>query len=565
MASSGYSSDCECEAMGELQTPLATPPHDADSIDAAATAVVVVSSNEASLGTPSPCDSDDELPSTNTNVAAVVVEVVSSDAPSPSDSSNAGNSGDPYEMSYDSDSDDDDYQLPPKKTYKKTNVAPVSEKRKELPPITFVRATRDDGDTDAVNYLDRPSTLPFRAACRYCYEPSPPPEPGSLASNQTVARMMERMNYVEGTGLGKHGHGIIDPVEGIYLAFLHELPVDNTEVQRAPDPDQLLDLRETRATETLQREGDEYAAARALERRRVRVRAANMRGCSPSAYDDGGEERASPKTQIIRALAALREEDRKGTLTMGALLHEFARLKREFPEAYRTGRLAYKAIRLAAPLLPPLVLPMGVDLEPPQIVASAEDWLPAWWSNVPATRWVTPWIAYFGHGRLRSVYKTIAKQLGRKFCKWGVTNEDYCSAAQWKDVMDPESWDEFVLQEYVLPRLRETLRSLKVSARLTWGRSNTFPLVMKWASLVPAKHMVPLLEEEFFGKWRSAIYRLLMGDRPPPEQATAWYEMWRELFTPELLADERVLVQLESGLDMINRAARGLPITKPEH
>ncbi|XP_040375850.1 septin and tuftelin-interacting protein 1 homolog 1-like [Oryza brachyantha] len=424
-------------------------------------------------------------------------------------------------------------------------------------------------------------------------------------------------------------------------------------VHRAPDPDQLLDLRETRATETLQREGDEYAAARALERRRVRVRAANMRGCSPSAYDDGREERASPKTQIIRALAALREEDRKGTLTMGALVYEFARLKREFPEAYRTGRLAYKAIRLAAPLLPPLVLPMGVDLEPvnmdsrisiralgdivgedaplsaklayhrlvddvvrqtlkawpwrgvrypeqmlqflkrwkedlppstmrfilekivlPELVASAEDWSPVmwpWWNvpaskwMAPASKWMAPWIAYFGHGRLRSVYKTIAKTLGGTFCEWGVTNVDYHRAAPWKEVMDPESWDEFVLQEYVVPRLRETLRSLKVSARLTWGRSNTFPLVMKWASLVPAKHMVPLLEEEFFGKWRSAIYRLLMGDRPPPEQATAWYEMWRELFTPELLAEERVVVQLESGLDMINRAARGLPITKPEH
>ncbi|KAL5213782.1 hypothetical protein ABZP36_002934 [Zizania latifolia] len=199
----------------------------------------------------------------------------------------------------------------------------------------------------------------------------------------------------------------------------------------------------------------------------------------------------------------------------------------------------------------------------PKLVYEAESWSPGWWT-VPSSAWLGSWIRYFGYDRLRGMLDAIGTELGKSMRTHGVTYSSYSVVSPWKEVFDQASWDEFV-QRHVVPEVRKSLRDLKISPVMTWRVRNTFPLVMKYgAPIVPARYMVPLLEAEFFGKWRHAVYRLLIGLRPLPEQAAAWYEGWKGLFTPELLADERVIVQLEAGLDMINRAAQGLEIVWPD-
>jgi tuftelin-interacting protein 11 len=147
-----------------------------------------------------------------------------------------------------------------------------------------------------------------------------------------------------------------------------------------------------------------------------------------------------------------------------------------------------------------------------------------------------------------------------------VTRCAYGKVSQWKGVFDPETWDEFVtVQRHVVPVVSRSLRDPTISPTRTWGGSNTFPLVMRWALLVPARYMVPVLESEFFAKWRYAVYPFVTEVRPIPGKAAVWYQSWKDLFTPELLADERVLLQLETGLGMINRAAQGQQISWPEH
>uniref|UniRef100_A0A0D9UZM1 G-patch domain-containing protein n=1 Tax=Leersia perrieri TaxID=77586 RepID=A0A0D9UZM1_9ORYZ len=561
---------------------------------------------------------------------------------------------DPYAASYNPPSSSDD-DAPWKK---KTQESPTTttKKKSKRPPIQFVPATTTSGAGETDDGDHHLPAFASTAGAGYCcndYEPPLPPEPGSLASNKTVARLMAKMNYEEGTGLGKYGHGIIDPIDtsfkykkggigtvelgllGPYRrasSFVVVVPGEAGQanwaevVESGPDQAQAwaLDYGE------LRREREAYAAARARERRHARARAAHMCGRRPGPSD---EKTTSAKTEIFRGLSVIRRERESGTLTLGGLVHEFAGLMKKFPEEYRMYRLGFKAIRLAAPLLPSLVQPRDGSKEPihtnaivfvqairdlleedalaaksaysglingivletmkastwdpivpqpmlhfvetwkdtlvestmcfvlekiivPALVAAAETWTPDWWSEVPPNVWVSPWIPHLGHARLQRVYKTIGDRLGRLICKRGVTYDDYYSVFTWKEVFDKVSWVEFIKQN-VVPLVRKSLSDLKISPKMSWGKSNSFPLVMKWASLVPVEYMVPLLESEFFDKWRDAIHRLIMGVRPSMEQATTWYETWKELFTPELLAEERVLVQLESGLDMISRATMG--------
>uniref|UniRef100_A0A0E0KSS5 Uncharacterized protein n=1 Tax=Oryza punctata TaxID=4537 RepID=A0A0E0KSS5_ORYPU len=137
-----------------------------------------------------------------------------------------------------------------------------------------------------------------------------------------------------------------------------------------------------------------------------------------------------------------------------------------------------------------------------------------------------------------------------------VTQCGYGEVSQWKDVFDPETWDEFV-QRHVVPMEPSGSDDL---AGEDMGEEQHFPSGDEvGALLVPARYMVPVLESEFFGKWRYAVYRFVTEVRLIPGKAAVWYQSWKGLFTPELLADERVLLQLETGLDMINRAAQGQP------
>ncbi|EAY94829.1 hypothetical protein OsI_16619 [Oryza sativa Indica Group] len=503
---------------------------------------------------------------------------------------------------------------------------------KDVPTIHFVRVSSGDTDHHCQSLFSPPA---------YCnsYYPPLPPQPGSMATNQIVARLMAQMNYEEGTGLGKYGHGIIDPInptkkygKGGVGKFESSYDSDSDYDTGPPvepklergtgeaEPEAVVDVEEVRAMDTLQREREAYAAARAWERRHEKVRAYNMRRQRPPKHAtaaDDWEGMASRYTAIKRALKMVRELNESGKLTLGGLIHEFAGVKAKFLEDYRTNceyggtqpllnrtlvmvealkdKLGADASAAYPRLIHDLVMAPPLDAwwwsaeEPEPMLRFVNRWkgllpqatmdsildeviLPTLVAATDVFRLTRPsklsvcvgmWIPHLSHARLRIVY-IISRRLRDWLCG-GISEYDYKLALPWKKVFDPASWDEHI-ERHVLPHLRKALHDLEISIRMTWLQNNNFfPLVMRWASIVPVKYMVPLLIQGFFKKWMYANYRYLMGERPRLDEAMAWYEVWKGLFTPELLAEKRVVVHVEAGLDMINRATQGLEISVPEH
>ncbi|RLM66264.1 hypothetical protein C2845_PM16G11000 [Panicum miliaceum] len=488
----------------------------------------------------------------------------------------------------------------------------------DLPkPVYFVSAAVPSG-----NHGD--SRSPASSSGDLAPRATSPPAPGSLASNTVVARMMKRMNYREGTGLGRHGQGIVAPLEVIVRPKNASLGTaegsTGGDFEPPPSAENWPKWDEAGGAKKgkRHREFDEKILARPLEEGAAEAVARVQKALArASRWSSGqGEPCYGEQTAAIaKAMARVQEESSSGTLTTAELIREFTALKEQCPREYTTYRLADAARAIAAPLLrtvfqqwEPLEDPSrgldavtrlkdallddgsaaspyaalvddvvvgavlasaaetweAMDPEPmvrfletwgdalpipaiqrlleqavmPKLSAAAESWEPRW-EPVPCHAWVHPWIPLLGR-RLEPLVATVRCKLGNALVGWRAprATADHDMVLPWKDAFGPAAWEEF--------------------------EDGGFGGVMRWLSVVPARDMARLLEEEgFLGKWQDALCRWLWAARPTVAEATAWHEGWKRLLTPELLADERVRAPIEAGLQKISRAAQGLEIYRP--
>ncbi|CAN6235604.1 unnamed protein product [Urochloa humidicola] len=543
-------------------------------------------------------------------------------------------------------------------------------------PVHFVSAAAPSG-----NHGD--SRSPASRSSSSSWDPAPPqaaaspPAPGSLASNTVVAKMMKRMNYKEGAGLGRRGQGIVAPVEvtprpknaglgtaeGRFTSRSEDLEPPPPSAENWPKWDEAEAGGSSRKRKrdppvfddvvtTLARRLEQTAAAEAV----ARVLKALAR--PPPRWSSGAraEPRHGVETEtetaamvISKAMERVREESASGALTAGAVALEFAALKEAFPREYAAFHLADAARAIAAPLLrravfrqwDPLADPSrGVDavaglrgallddgsasspyaalvddvvvgavlaaavsggrawdardpdpmvrfletwgdalpvpsiqrvLEAavmPRLLAAVASWEPRW-DPVPCHVWLPPWAPLLGRRWLEPLYEAVRGKLGEALQGWHPARAaaDRDMVAPWKDVFGPAAWDGFVAG-HVVPYLRRGIRAVRVTPprqEEEEEEEDGFRGVMRWApAVVPAREMARMLEEEgFFGKWLDALCRWLWAARPTVAEATAWHEGWKRLLAPELLADERVRVPLEAGLQKIGQAAQGLEIYRP--
>ncbi|XBJ27071.1 hypothetical protein VPH35_004393 [Triticum aestivum] len=157
----------------------------------------------------------------------------------------------------------------------------------------------------------------------------------------------------------------------------------------------------------------------------------------------------------------------------------------------------------------------------PRMAMDAREWMPSW--DPDCHHWLHPLIPLIDH-LPESLYDIVESK---------ISNGGY-------DIPTPH-----------LTEAGQFTRNLRITPPKQIDSS--FCTLMLWAPLVHVEDMVFILEAElFFDKWKSALRHWLHAAKPSFGEATAWCTGWKKLFTPELLADERVLAHLEVGVDIVN-------------
>uniref|UniRef100_A0ACD5Y0A2 Uncharacterized protein n=1 Tax=Avena sativa TaxID=4498 RepID=A0ACD5Y0A2_AVESA len=217
-------------------------------------------------------------------------------------------------------------------------------------------------------------------------------------------------------------------------------------------------------------------------------------------------------------------------------------------------------------LLPPVVLESILeDLIMPKLSATVDSWDPLT-ENVPIHVWVHPWLPILGQNRTDTLCHSVQYKLSTSVLRSWQAHEPsaYAALSPWKGVFDPASWEAMIVL-HIVSKLKLALDELQISPAIDCQEElDQFNhLVMIWASVIPARHMVPLLESHFFRKWLLAICHWLRSPDPNFDDVVEWYKSWSGIFQPELLANDRVRMLLGAGLVMMNNAADGLEVLPP--
>ncbi|XP_047051262.1 septin and tuftelin-interacting protein 1 homolog 1-like [Lolium rigidum] len=326
------------------------------------------------------------------------------------------------------------------------------------------------------------------------------------STSPAVAKMLLRWNFKEGSGLGARGQGIVAPVQlcntttGIGYgerSYENGLPGTTPAVQ-----------------EEWRRRCEELARALRLEEvccfKTLELLLRDM-----TRYDD-----ARSRAETAEALAAIVK-----SMKMFQLKRTPGMWKATLPSS--------------------TVLYIVERVIKPKMAADAQEWTPSW--DADCHQWVRPWIPLVGHlpdGLFDAVERKITNHA-----------DEYAVISPWKDYMDQTQWDTFT-RRHVLPWLTSLVRELMIAPPKQMDPS--FHTLMQWAPLVPAKTVVSILEEElFFDRFEDALRHWLQSGagKPSAKEAVAWCTGWKNLFTPDLLADEGVLARMDAIADLVDAEA----------
>ncbi|XBJ22855.1 hypothetical protein VPH35_001166 [Triticum aestivum] len=243
---------------------------------------------------------------------------------------------------------------------------------------------------------------------------------------------------------------------------------------------------------------------------------------SPPAQDEWHESAAVSRALRLerdcckRTLALLRDVKLQGDDSAETAEALAAVVKSE--RALRGKKRALGAWRAALPA-PTHIVELVLT---PRIAVKAREWEPLW--SPGCDHWLRPWIPLIGH-LPESLYGTVESK---------ISDGCYDVISPWKDYLDPTHWEIFS-RRHILPRLTRWLQQLKITPPKQ--RDTKFREVMSWTPLVRTEDVVSILEQEFFGKWESALRHWLQSARPSSGEAAAWCAGWKNLFSGVAMVD----------------------------
>ncbi|KAF5738856.1 D111/G-patch domain-containing family protein [Tripterygium wilfordii] len=130
----------------------------------------------------------------------------------------------------------------------------------------------------------------------------------------------------------------------------------------------------------------------------------------------------------------------------------------------------------------------------------------------------------------------------------------------WKSVFDSVSWEQ-LMHRSIVPKLQVALQELQINQENV--NLDQFYWVMSWSFAITDHLMVDLMVKFFYDKWLQFSYHWLCS-KPNFSEIRKWYEHWKELLPPELLASESIQFQLIIALNMIDKAVDGVTVDQPK-
>ncbi|XP_021726528.1 septin and tuftelin-interacting protein 1 homolog 1-like [Chenopodium quinoa] len=204
-------------------------------------------------------------------------------------------------------------------------------------------------------------------------------------------------------------------------------------------------------------------------------------------------------------------------------------------------------IELWEELLTPFVLQSLLDMiVMPKLSEAVNSWEPCR-ETIPIHVWMHPWLPLLSR-KLETLHQAILVKFENALCDWHPSDMSaYTILSPWKTVFDSASWEKLIVRS-ILPKLKDVMQEFRVNPANQ--KLEQFNWVMTWASAIPIRYIVSLLENHFFGKWQQALHHWLCTSKDYKE-IEQWYLGWKQLIPADVLATERVRRQLWLGLKMI--------------
>jgi len=189
----------------------------------------------------------------------------------------------------------------------------------------------------------------------------------------------------------------------------------------------------------------------------------------------------------------------------------------------------------------------------PKLTSAVEEWDPLR-EQVPIHQWMHPWLPLLGD-HLKPVYAPIRHKLASCLRAWHYEDDTArIVLSPWRGVFGEREWED-LLRRCILPQLTLALQQLVINP--AQQQLLPFQRVMAWEKELQPPHLLfALLEAHFFPKWHHTLQTWLLAD-PNFEEVSAWYLGWKNLFSADLQAHERMRRHFTAALDMMNQALSG--------